>query len=79
MTTKVEKEYDVALDEKKRTTLRGADFNHYHVKRFVDGSYLFQPRVLIEPDVLKQIDASIKNFKKGKKGKKLDLEKTPDV
>lgn len=43
------REYDVHLDAKGRVTLRGARHRYYKVSVNDDGSYLFEPRELIEP------------------------------
>lgn len=75
----VEQEYDIHLDAKKRVTLRDADFVFFHVKKLKNGSYIFEPRELIDPEVLKQIDGSIKALKKGKKPKAVNLKKAPNV
>jgi hypothetical protein len=43
------KEYDVSLDSRKRPTLRGAEFENYHVVEYEDGSYRLEPRILVAP------------------------------
>jgi hypothetical protein len=43
------KEYDARIDVKKRVTLRGARYNHYHVHEYSDGRIVLEPRVLAAP------------------------------
>jgi len=71
------KEYDARIDVKKRVTLRGARYNHYHVHEYSDGRIVLEPRVLATPfevsrKALAQMDSSMKNLKKGKASKPLD-------
>lgn len=73
------KEFDSQLDSRNRVTLRGATVDHYHVKSYSDGSFKFEPRVLVPLDVWEQIEAAEGNVKKGKKPRKLDLSKMPQV
>lgn len=40
---------------------------------------LIWPREYISPEVIKQMDVSMKAFKAGKKGKTINLEEAPDV
>ena len=72
------KEYDARIDVKRRVTLRGARYNHYHVKEYSDGRIVLEPRVLAAPfevskKTLAQMDSSMKNLKKGKVSKPIDL------
>lgn len=74
------KKYKVNLDSKKRLTIRDSAYTHYNVAVFDDGKILLSPQILIDPDTiskktLKMIEKSIKNFKKGKASKQIDLEK----
>lgn len=70
--------YDVVVDAKKRVSLRGAKVKHFHVKALSDGRYLLEPRVLVPPEVvpprvLKMLNASAENLKKGKVSKPVNL------
>jgi hypothetical protein len=72
------KEYDTRIDVKKRVTLRGARYNHYHVQEYSDGRIVLEPRILTAPfevsrKALAQMDSSMKNLKKGKASKPIDL------
>ncbi len=72
------KEYDARMDIKKRVTLRGGRFGHYHVKEYDDGRIMLEPRELVAPfeiskRTLAMMDASMENFKKGKVSKPIDL------
>ena len=75
----VKQNYDAKLDTKRRVTIRNARTEFYHVTEFEDGSVKLEPRVLISPDMLEQIDASVKRFKAGQKGTKIDWSKLPEV
>ena len=72
------KEYDARIDVKRRVTLRGARYNHYHVQEYSDGRIVLEPRVLAAPfevsrKTLAQMDSSMKNPRKGKVSKPIDL------
>ncbi len=72
------KQYDAKMDAKKRVTLRGAHFDHYHVLEYPDGHIVLEPRELVAPfEISKQtlaiMDESMKNLKKGKASKPIDL------
>ena len=72
------KEYDARIDVKKRVTLRGARYDHYHVQEYSDGRIVLEPRVLAAPfevsrKTLAQMDSSIKNLRKGRVSKPIDL------
>lgn len=59
-------------------TLRGANFEHYHVQEYSDGRILLDPRVLVAPfevskKTLATMDKSMANLKKGKVSKPIDL------
>lgn len=76
--TELIKEYDAKVDNKKRVTIRETIYEYFHIKQYKDGSILLEPRVLVEPfevsqNTLKMMDSSIKNIKKGKVSKKLNL------
>lgn len=79
MTTAVKKVYDTKLDAKRRMTIRNARTEYYHVTEYEDGTVKLEPRVLIAPEMLKQIDAAVERHKVGRKGTKLDWSKLPDV
>ena len=71
-------EYDAKIDVKKRVTLRGANFEHYHVQELPDGRILLDPRVLVGPHevskkTLATMDKSMAKLKKGKASKPIDL------
>ena len=71
-------EYDARIDRKKRVILRGAPYNHSHVQEYPDGRIVREPRVLAAPfevsrKTLAQMDASMKNPKKGKVSRPSDL------
>jgi hypothetical protein len=74
------KEYSTKLDSKKRLTIRGSNYNHFHVYVFNNGKILLNPQVVIENDTissktLKMMEKSIENFKKGKVSKPIKLSK----
>ena len=71
-------EYDAKIDVKKRLTLRGAAYGHYHVREYKDGRIILEPRVLVKPftisrRTLKMMDSSMKNLKKGSVSDPVDL------
>ncbi len=77
------REYDAKLDAKKRLTLRSVLFEYYHVSELEDGTIILEPRELTAPfqvsaNTLDMMDKSIKNIKKGKVSKALDLSEFED-
>jgi len=71
-------EYDVKIDVKKRLTLRGATYGHYHVREYKDGRIVLEPRDLANPftlsrRTLKVMDSSMANLKKGMVSNPVDL------
>lgn len=67
---KVVGRYDIAADDKKRISLRGAKTKYFHVKAFSNGCYLLEPRVLVQPEAistrtLRMLETSATNFKVG--------------
>jgi hypothetical protein len=75
-------EYDATVDTKKRITLRGRKYSHYHVAELEDGRIILEPRVLVSPfevstNTLSMMDSSIENFKHGKTSKPVDLSSFP--
>lgn len=77
----IDVEYDTVLDSRKRVTIRGnIDTQNYHIKKFKNGVIVMEPRELVKPktiseDSLNMIYNSVRNFKAGKKGKPVDLER----
>lgn len=72
------KEYDAKIDIKRRLTLRGARFNHYHVQEFDDGRIVLEARELVAPfelsaRTLAVMDSSMVNLKTGNAGEPIDL------
>ncbi len=80
MTDIILKEYDVKLDDKKRVTLRGTLNSYFNIKIYKTGKIVLSPRILVDPNdipksILKIIDNSAKNMKKGKVSKPVNLSK----
>ena len=74
------KEYETKLDNKKRFTIRGAEYDFYHVKEFDDGHIELEPRILVPPqdiskNTLKMMDKSVINLKNKKVSKPINLDK----
>jgi len=72
------KEYDARIDVKKRVTIRGAHFDHYHVTEFADGRIVLEPRELAIPfevsrRTLAMMDASMANYRDGTVSVPVDL------
>jgi hypothetical protein len=72
------KEYDTRLDSKNRFTVRGAQYDFYHVKEYEDGHIELQPRVLVDPleiskNTLAAIESSVMNMQLGKASEPVDL------
>ena len=81
--TELLREYDAKVDNKKRVTIRETTYEYFHIKQYKDGSILLEPRVLVEPNkisknTLKMMDTSIRNYKKGKTSKAINLEEFSD-
>jgi len=71
-------EYDANVDMKKRITLRGSKYSHYHVEELEDGRIILEPRVLVSPfeiskNTLSMMDSSVKSFKQGRVSNPVDL------
>ncbi len=71
-------QYDVAADAKRRISLRRAKAKYFRVKALSNGSFLLEPRVLVPPQavssrVLKMLDQSAENLKKGVASPPIDL------
>lgn len=77
MAVAVKKNYDIKLDTKRRVTIRNARTEFYHVTEYEDGTVKLEPRVLVSPDMLEQIDEAIKRHKAGQQGSTLDWSKLP--
>lgn len=74
------KQYDTKIDSKNRFTIRGANFDYYHVTEFNDGHIELVPRVLVDPSViskntLNMMDKSVENLKDGKVSDPVDFSK----
>jgi hypothetical protein len=74
----VVEEYDVAADAKKRISLRRAKAKYFRVRCLSNGSFLLEPRVLVPRQsvsarVLKMLDQSAENLKKGVASLPIDL------
>lgn len=72
------KEYDTRLDSKKRFTVRGAQYDFYHVREYEDGHIELQPRLLVDPfeiskNTLAAIDSSVTNMRLGQVSEPVDL------
>jgi hypothetical protein len=79
MAVTVKKNYDAKLDTKRRLTIRNARTEFYHVTEYEDGTIKMEPRVLVSPNMLEQIDVAVKRHKAGHKGTKIDWSKLPEV
>ncbi|HET6231853.1 MAG TPA: hypothetical protein VFE05_17390 [Longimicrobiaceae bacterium] len=71
-------ERDIRLDAKKRATLTGAEFEHYHMMVQNDGTIVLEPRVLarpatVAPRTLAMMDESVANLEKGSVGGAIDF------
>jgi hypothetical protein len=71
-------EYDVAADAKKRISLRHAKTKYFRVRSLSNGSFLLEPRILVSPQaisprVLRMLDQSAANLKKGIASAPIDL------
>ena len=72
------KNYTVHIDDKKRITLRGALYQYYNVKEYINGCIILEPRELVVPDsiskrTLKVMDKAIENYKIGEVSEAIDL------
>jgi hypothetical protein len=55
MKNAVVKEYDAALDNKKRVMIRGASFTYYRIEKYGDGTIFLRPRVQVDQNLLSKI------------------------
>ena len=74
----VVREYDTRLDNKRRLTLRGADFEYYHVIVMENGTILLEPRELTTPfqvstKTLTMMDEAVNYMKNGMVSEAIDL------
>lgn len=72
------KDYLVHLDNKKRVTLRGANYKYYQVKEYENGCILLEPREVRAPEsisarTLRDMDKAVENFKQGIASVPIDL------
>ena len=70
--------YDVAADDKKRISLRGAKTKYFHVKALSNGSYVLEPRVLVplhalSPRARRMLGSSAASLKQGLASAPVDL------
>lgn len=76
MTPLVEKE--IKLDSKKRATLSGAEYEHYHMVVYDNGTIVLEPRMMVAPpelseNTLSMIDRSMASVKQGVAGDSIDF------
>ncbi|MDZ7291577.1 MAG: hypothetical protein ONB44_16535 [candidate division KSB1 bacterium] len=74
------KAYDAPVDNKKRVTIRGASFSHYHIEEYSDGTIFLKPRALVDPNILskntlRMLDKFVANLKRGRVSKPINLDK----
>ena len=72
------RDYDIAADAKSRISLRGAKTKYFHVMVLSNGSFVLEPRVLVDPEkiparTLKMLETSAASLKKGKASAPVDL------
>lgn len=69
-------EYEARKDERGRVTLKGADFDLYHVVAYDDGHFEVHPRIVVDPALdrrtLVMMDAAVRNLRRGKAGRKMN-------
>lgn len=74
----VRKEYDARTDSRGRLTLRGATFDHYHVREYEDGTIELAPRELVDPRIsertLEMMDRAVERVDDGEVGEEFDLD-----
>ena len=76
---KIKRQFNVKLDTKSRVTIRGAQSEYYEITEYDNGKLVLEPRVLVDPELLKHIDIAVKDYKKGDKGTPLDWSKYPEI
>jgi len=69
------REYDARVDTKKRVTLIGTQYKHYHVREYADGRIEMLPQELVKvsAQTVEMMDRAMENLNKGIEGKPLDL------
>jgi hypothetical protein len=73
-------QYEVAADSKRRISLCGARWKHFHVKALSNGAYLLEPRELVSPEAisdktLRMIEKSAANLKAWKASAPIELDR----
>lgn len=71
-------DYITHIDSRKRITLRGASFDYYHVREFVNGCITLEPRELVAPacissQSIEAMDRAVENFNLNKVSDPIDL------
>lgn len=71
-------DYVTHIDSRKRITLRGASFDYYHVREFVNGCITLEPRELVAPagissQSMEAMDRAVENFNLNKVSDPIDL------
>lgn len=70
-------EYDAKTDSRGRVTLRGAGYDHYHVREYEDGTIELSPRKLVDPRIsrrtLEMMDRAMERVEQGEVGGEFDL------
>ena len=74
------KKYNARLDNKKRLTIRGTNYDFYFVQEFKDGTLVLKPKILVDPNelsenTLRMMDKSMENLKNGKASAPIDIDK----
>lgn len=81
--TDVSREYDAKTDSRGRVTLRGAEYDHYHVREYEDGTIELSPRQLVDPRIsrrtLHMMDRALKRVEAGTVGEEFDLAGLEDL
>jgi hypothetical protein len=70
-------EYEAELDKRKRLVIREAEFQHYHVSKYEDGTVVLEPRVLTAPSMISRrtlldMDETMTAFGEGRAGPPID-------
>ena len=78
------KEYDARLDTKKRVTIRGAHYDHYHVIEYPNGKIILEPRELVaafevSKRSLAMMDEAVAQYKNGVVSGPVDLSAFADT
>jgi hypothetical protein len=74
----VVRHYDIAADAKSRIRLRGAKTKYFHVIALSNGSFVLEPRVLVDPEkiptrTLKMLESSVASLKEGEVSDPIDM------